>query len=276
MSLMTDAYAAGLVDGEGCISIGKSGSWFTARVDIGMTIKAEHLLTAFRSKYGGSIRCTRPATERWEEAKAWSIHGPSAAVFLRRIKPHLRLKEEQARLAILVEEIRLTQPKSEGGRSRWRLEDSERCRTIYIRMKELNQKGPVLSRSRGMGGTPYARLVAGTWVTDQTELVSDLGLEQYSATWPRSGSMRNGQCYRRAPWVHHKHVSGCSLWPTPTAAMGDRGWGLGLHDQGRYRASMIERVHGVIRLTGRWRPPVLTIERLMGLPDGWLRPAVTR
>lgn len=27
--------------------------------------------------------------------------------------------------------------------------------------------------------------------------------------------------------------------------------------------------------TGHWRPPVLMIERLMGLPDGWLRPAET-
>jgi hypothetical protein len=57
--------------------------------------------------------------------------------------------------------------------------------------------------------------------------------------------------------------------------MGHRGWGLGRYERGRYRKSVIDRVHGVIELTGHWRPPVLMIERLMGLPDGWLRPPET-
>jgi hypothetical protein len=96
-----------------------------------------------------------------------------------------------------------------------------------------------------------------------------------SVTFTLSGSMRTGRLFPRVPWVHHTHVAGCSWWPTPTAAMGRRGWGLGRPEQRRYRVSTIERVHGVIASLGHWRPPVVMIERLMGLPDGWLRPAET-
>lgn len=89
------------------------------------------------------------------------------------------------------------------------------------------------------------------------------------------GFNATGRSSPRAPWVPHTHGTDCSLWPTPTAAMGRRGWSLGRYEQGRYRKSVIERVHGVIQSLGHWRPPVLMIERLMGLPDGWLRPAET-
>lgn len=115
-----------------------------------------------------------------------------------------------------------------------------------------------------------------SWKTWQLSLMTPTPSDGCSVTWPTSGSMRNGQCYRHAPWVHHTCVIGCSWWPTPTAVMGRRGWGLGRYDQGRYRRSTIERVHGVITSIGHWRPPVLMIERLMGLPDRWLLPEETR
>jgi len=57
--------------------------------------------------------------------------------------------------------------------------------------------------------------------------------------------------------------------------MGRHGWGLGRFDQGRYKASTIDRVHGVIELTGRWRPPLAMLETLMGLPLTWLQLAET-
>ena len=111
-----------------------------------------------------------------------------------------------------------------------------------------------------------------SWKTSQLSLITLSDSDGCSPTFPRSGSMRSGQLYQRAPWVHHIHVIGCSWWPTPTAAMGRRGWGLGQNDKGRYKQSTIERVHGVIALTGHWRPPVLMVERLMGFPDEWLVP----
>src|SRR5882762_9729109 len=69
-----------------------------------------------------------------------------------------------------------------------------------------------------------------SWLRTQTSY-SPLGsiesFEKYSAPWPTTGLLSSGTVSRRAPWVHHTHDDGCSLWPTPTAAMGHRGWGLG-------------------------------------------------
>jgi len=49
-------------------------------------------------------------------------------------------------------------------------------------------------------------------------LLSTEGSEPYSATWPISGSMRNGRCYRRRPWVPRTAARGSGSWPTATAA----------------------------------------------------------
>ncbi len=51
-----------------------------------------------------------------------------------------------------------------------------------------------------------------SWRTSQRCLFG--GWTGYSQTWPRSGSMRNGRLFRRAPWVPHTHGKDCSLWPT--------------------------------------------------------------
>ena len=37
-------------------------------------------------------------------------------------------------------------------------------------------------------------------------------------TWPKSGLMRNGNCYQLAPLAHHRNAKGFSLWPTPVAS----------------------------------------------------------
>jgi hypothetical protein len=126
--------------------------------------------------------------------------------------------------------------------------------------------------------TPFASYDPATssWKTWQTSLPIEPLSGGSSPTWPDSGSMRNGRCYPRAPWVHHTCGDGCCLWPTPTFSMGRHGWGLTAHGIGqRSSLSMHRRVRGVITSLGRWRPPVLTIEILMGLPERWLSTAVT-
>jgi hypothetical protein len=54
-----------------------------------------------------------------------------------------------------------------------------------------------------------------SWKTWQLCLVE--GWEPFSGTWPRSGLMRNGIAYRRAPLVRLTDAIGCGLLPTPTA-----------------------------------------------------------
>src|ERR1039458_10464161 len=98
-----------------------------------------------------------------------------------------------------------------------------------------------------------------SWRTSQGSLLGDW--PKFSETWPRSGMMRNGVVSQRAPWVRHTHDTGCSLWPTPTAAMGKRGWGISLTGRGRYGPGIIQRVRRLIELLG-WKVPPMTLAGL--------------
>ena len=106
-----------------------------------------------------------------------------------------------------------------------------------------------------------------SWKTSQRCLIE--GWQRFSEPFPTSGSMQNGQLYRRAPWAQHTCDGECSLWPTPTASMDGRGFGIPLHDKsGRYRRSTVTRVHALVREHG-WRIHPRFTEALMGFPTGW-------
>ena len=106
-----------------------------------------------------------------------------------------------------------------------------------------------------------------SWKTWQLSLTTEW--EPFSGTWPTSGTMRSGQLYPRAPWVRHTCDSECSQWPTPTASMDGRGFGIPLHERtGRYKKSTILRVHALVREHG-WRIHPSFTEALMDFPSGW-------
>ena len=52
-----------------------------------------------------------------------------------------------------------------------------------------------------------------SWRTSQ--LCLDGELSEFSATWPRSGTMRNGTAYQLPPLVRLTDATGSGLWPTP-------------------------------------------------------------
>lgn len=220
MSPTIDAYAAGLIDGEGCIGVSKSkGGTYAARIDVGMSSKARILLERLQRAYGGSIRNSRPGTDRWESAECWMVSGTVAAATLRRIAAHLVLKSEQASIALKVEEIRAGLAKTPTGRSRWTDEAKSRCAILKTRMHELNRKGPAIPQL--MSGSPIARIVAGQWVTDQGDLFSDLGWAQFCGPWPKSGTWDLGNAYGPPTSEHPIAVnvsSSSPVLPTPKAS----------------------------------------------------------
>lgn len=60
-----------------------------------------------------------------------------------------------------------------------------------------------------------------SWKTPQLSLFE--GLELYSGTWPRSGTMRNGMCSARITLAPRTNVTGSGFLPTPDASEGMRG-----------------------------------------------------
>lgn len=205
-------------------------------VTIGMTEKALHVLKAMQKEYGGAIKCARPATEKWDTAYAWTVAGDSATSLLESTMPHLILKQEQARIALRVAQIRKELPprwaSNPQGQRLWTDEARARCLTLKKRMHELNAKGPGLPPSRPQGATPFAHLVAGEWVEPQGDLLSDLGWAPFSGRWPASGISLHGVAYELPTWVPAMDDSACSPSPgLPTPRVSD-GNGAGHHGQG--------------------------------------------
>lgn len=197
---LTAAYVAGLIDGEGCLWVqNKSGRWFTPRCDVGMSEKARPVLEKLHRRYGGSLGSHRKATDKWEAALRWAIGGKACQAMLADVLPFLVLKKEQAMLLLSL--------------------TNEDGAIIKALVSELNRKGPSVTLEAGW----FARHVAGRWLTPQRDLVSAHGWEEFSSTWPRSGTMRSGIAYRLPPLVPLTGGTACGLWPTPNAGDGIAG-----------------------------------------------------
>jgi hypothetical protein len=208
-SRLIDVYAAGLLDGEGCIYVDPK---LTARIDVGMTERAKPTLEWLARTYGGRVRPFREETERWQAAWTWTVIGTKATAVCEQLLPHLQIKQEQARLVLRLAELRSEMPMTKYRRPGWTPELRERGLTIRRRVMELNRKGPLADEAWPEGA--FARLVAGTWVTPQTDLFSDLGSETFSGPWPLSGYMERG-----AVWT--QGTSECPSGGDASTSLGD-------------------------------------------------------
>jgi hypothetical protein len=206
---VTPAYVAGLIDGEGCLWIqAKAGRWYTPRCDVGMSEKGLPVLRLLHAKYGGSLALSRKATTKWEAAWRWAIGGTACRTLLTEVMPYLELKAEQARLLMDVTATNGPLHKA--------------------LVSELNRKGPSETQTDGW----FARHVAGTWITPQRDLLSSHGWEEFSGTWPRAGSMRNGIAFQHQPLAPLTREIESGLWPAPTRVDGEHP-GRVKHKQGQ-------------------------------------------
>ena len=92
------AYAAGILDGEGSISIVHSSpTSYSLNVTVANTYRP--LIEWLVHHFGGTF--TRyPATDKWRERFYWRLHGPNAATLLEAILPFMVIKRQQATLAV--------------------------------------------------------------------------------------------------------------------------------------------------------------------------------
>lgn len=238
----TDAYAAGLLDGEGCLYLSKSKNWYSPRIDMGMTDKAEPLLRALAEEFGGTVRQTRPATQEWGRAVCWTATGPVAISCLRRVLPHLKLKQEQARLLVWLDEQVSRRP---NGNIRWDDESRGHAEWVRSEIKELNRKGPTV--------VPHAGAI---WQTSQGSLFEEWAT--YSATWPGSGMTRSGAAYRLPTSAPRIFARGSGLWPTPNSEGGTG------YMSGSNRDTWRPTLEGAARMAPEGPPPKITAEEYRG------------
>lgn len=103
---LTLAYLAGVIDSDGFISIHRSTrrgrTYFAAVIGIAGTRRQPHDLAA--SVWGGTVRCYDPPNPRHRPQFQWARTGDGALSAIYDVLPHLRVKEQQAWLAIECQE----------------------------------------------------------------------------------------------------------------------------------------------------------------------------
>lgn len=140
------AYIAGIVDGEGCISITRrkikskrSNNWFY-QTQVIVVNTDKRLIDFLVSLYGGFVTSPRREKAGHKPIYRWVITGNDMRQLLEDTLDYLILKREQARLALSFPSYRHS---GQSGRTEIELRDQE---GKYLSMRKLNNKGSVDSQ----------------------------------------------------------------------------------------------------------------------------------
>ncbi|SRR6266576_368450 len=105
------AYAAGIVDGEGCIGFrqDKRAKGYSQYVRVSNT--DPRLLAWLKNNFEGSIFLQRAAGQAGKvrtnkDLYSWVLYGHKAAAFLSSIRPYMIVKSKQADCAILLQSMK--------------------------------------------------------------------------------------------------------------------------------------------------------------------------
>ncbi len=114
---MTDshwlAWAAGIIDGEGCISIvqsrssGRAGLSYVRYVTRVSVVNTDaRMIQKLLGLFGGQLKTEKPEKAGWKVRHVWVLHALKAETFLVSILPWLVIKKEQADIAIASRSLR--------------------------------------------------------------------------------------------------------------------------------------------------------------------------
>ncbi len=98
------AYAAGIIDGEGCIGLNRLSreenrrTRYTLRVTVGITDPCLPLF--LQEKFGGSVWSCKHKNPKHKDTWFWCLRAKKTVPFLMGILPYLRIKHPQAELAL--------------------------------------------------------------------------------------------------------------------------------------------------------------------------------
>jgi hypothetical protein len=135
------AYVAGLLDGEGTISI--TSTWantYAIRVAVGMSVVAEEIITLLHEAYGGRVHPMKPQNERCSPKLRWQVQGELAYDVLAETRPYLILKAPQADLAMQLQHL-IRHGKELRGRCFWTVDWRQQAFELQGRIYRLNEKG---------------------------------------------------------------------------------------------------------------------------------------
>jgi hypothetical protein len=97
--MLSNEYAAGFFDGEGCINITVTGKNRQVRLRVMLVNTDQDILLLFQAKYGGNLTMPKVLKDGWKPYCQLYWFGNSAIEFLSHIRPYILLKRSQIELA---------------------------------------------------------------------------------------------------------------------------------------------------------------------------------
>lgn len=128
------AYTAGIIDGEGCITILNKPDCHSDKVYVDVTNTNQWICEWLKMQFGGRVRTCKPHKLTWRPTFKWYIEGNRAMEFLRLIIPYLNIKKTNAEVVIAYQSKRKM-----GGH--YSQEDKVLMEANRVRIKHLNKKG---------------------------------------------------------------------------------------------------------------------------------------
>ena len=209
-----DIYLAGLIDGEGTISIwGSNQSHCYPTVQIGMSAKALPLLREMHEHYGGTLVKFREATFAWSAGWMWSIFGDVAKALIGKVYWSLRLKRSQATLAMRLFLLMDSLERPTGKNRRWTPKARQDAVAFATLMKELNMKGPK-ELSAFAQNHPWLNPHI-IWVEPQLGFLHSS--KPLQGNFPKWGIASDGALYRQPTPAPPISANAGGVWPTPSA-----------------------------------------------------------
>ena len=133
-------YMAGVLDGEGCLSINSEDRGQTYYPQIRVTQTKLDWLEEFAESWGGAVHPKPRYRSGSALAWKWQIYGDNMAKLLNAVYPYLRLKGEQAELLLQLQD-RIDSRSGMKGNSLTK-DEIEIRRGLYKRCIRLNRTGP--------------------------------------------------------------------------------------------------------------------------------------
>lgn len=142
------AYIAGIVDGEGCISMYRQNTTYFPRLNVVNTNRdlAEYL----KKRLGGVIMERKRVKLCWKDSYEWQVQHQKAIDTVRMLLPYLLLKKEQALVFVALDIVRqIGRKDGHKFKGRFTPEAKGVFQMIIDRLHELNRKGKELAPKGG-------------------------------------------------------------------------------------------------------------------------------
>lgn len=128
------AYLAGIIDGEGCITVWKSGRYDNRVVTVAVAMNDKQAVDLLYEAFGGCLFHIKKQNPKWNDSWRWAVKSRRAKVVLEALLPYLRVKTRQAEAALEL----ISSFTHIGGRAT--VEQREKQALLHSQISALNQR----------------------------------------------------------------------------------------------------------------------------------------